>query len=406
MNRFWRALESPTGLEQTYKIWREDLGSAFEATSGFLRPTARTAGAYPCPSPGGEGCPRRVVVHDDGEIVAVCNDSPQRCDRVELSRAEIVIHEVNVPRLCAEIAAALGLEASQEPAAPLDRTWSIGAFVPRAGAQLPVYLALPSSRGDFRRIVMELIVGGPKPLLILTPTSHRPETETLDLIRKNGREYLALSEILHLGQGGRLIATAALADLVGSQLVQSVDAPENSFVKRGDFWEIEYQGQSTKLKDQRGLNYIAYLLDRPGEEVHCVALYQAVNQNVAPVVLDSGSELLDRDSVTKYREQLRSSEAELEEARAHHDLGRQERLEDGIEHLKAEIGRAVGLHGVLRTEPGHLKRVRQAVGTAIRRTRKAIKKDHPELAGHLDRAIHLGSYVSYSPSQHISWHTG
>lgn len=347
-----------------------------------------------------------IVFHSADDIVAVCGDSPKKCDPVPLREEDTIIYEADLRKLCAHVAAALHLEASPQPAPELDRTWSLGAFVPRAGAQLPVYLVLPSSREDFRRIVMELIIGGPKPLLILTPTSHRPETETLDLIDKNGRQYLALSEILHPGEGGGLVAPVSLAELMSASPAQSVDAPANAFVKRGDFWEIEYQGQTTKLKDQRGLNYIAYLLDRPGEQVHCVTLHQAVVQPDAPIVLDSGSELSDRQSLTEYREQLRSLEAELEEARSHHDLGRQERLEEKIDQLRSEVSRVVGLHGRLRKEPDNLKRVRQAVGTAIGRAREALGKHHPELAAHLKQAISLGSYVSYSPSQQISWHIG
>ena len=61
------------------------------------------------PVPGGAGCPRRVVRHDDGSIRAVCGDSPKVCDDLDLTRDDIAILGLDRPKLIRAIAVALSL---------------------------------------------------------------------------------------------------------------------------------------------------------------------------------------------------------------------------------------------------------------------------------------------------------
>jgi hypothetical protein len=44
------------------------------------------------------------------------------------------------------------------------------------------------------------------------------------------------------------------------------------FRKEGEFWTIAAWGKVFRLKDVRGLGYIAYLLGHPGEEFHVLSL--------------------------------------------------------------------------------------------------------------------------------------
>src|ERR1700689_5331164 len=50
-------------------------------------------------------------------------------------------------------------------------------------------------------------------------------------------------------------------------------SPANGiFRKEGEFWTVGYGGNSFRLRDTRGLGYIAHLLRHPGAEFHVLDL--------------------------------------------------------------------------------------------------------------------------------------
>ena len=44
------------------------------------------------------------------------------------------------------------------------------------------------------------------------------------------------------------------------------------FRHEGDFWTLAYQGAECRVKDAKGLHYIAYLLRHPGREFYVLEL--------------------------------------------------------------------------------------------------------------------------------------
>src|SRR5215467_2784764 len=49
------------------------------------------------------------------------------------------------------------------------------------------------------------------------------------------------------------------------------------FRHEGDYWTLAYHGTVCRLKDAKGLHYLAYLLGRPGEACHVGAMVTAVD---------------------------------------------------------------------------------------------------------------------------------
>src|SRR5262249_61743657 len=47
--------------------------------------------------------------------------------------------------------------------------------------------------------------------------------------------------------------------------------------QEGDYWTLGYHGTVCRLKDAKGLHYLAYLLGRPGEACHVGAMVTAVD---------------------------------------------------------------------------------------------------------------------------------
>jgi len=55
------------------------------------------------------------------------------------------------------------------------------------------------------------------------------------------------------------------------------------FRHEGDYWTLAYQGSVCRLKDLKGLHYLACLLARPGEACHVVTLVTAVDHPQGPL---------------------------------------------------------------------------------------------------------------------------
>ena len=47
---------------------------------------------------------------------------------------------------------------------------------------------------------------------------------------------------------------------------------DNVFRREGDYWLVVFEGQIVRLRDMRGVRYLARLLANPGREFHVVDL--------------------------------------------------------------------------------------------------------------------------------------
>ena len=120
------------------------------------------------------------------------------------------------------------------------------------------------------------------------------------------------------------------------------------FRKEGEYWTVGYGGKAFRLKDTKGLGYLAHLLRHPGAEFHVLDLVGGIgsqreedgtSQSVQDLprgdeelekagihitTLGDAGEMLDEQAKATYRRRLSELREELEEAKA---LGRAERAE-------------------------------------------------------------------------------
>ncbi|MGH7857615.1 MAG: hypothetical protein ACREQY_09815, partial [Candidatus Binatia bacterium] len=47
---------------------------------------------------------------------------------------------------------------------------------------------------------------------------------------------------------------------------------QNAFRRQGDYWIISYRGHTVRLRDAKGLRYLARLIRHPGRELHVMEL--------------------------------------------------------------------------------------------------------------------------------------
>jgi tetratricopeptide (TPR) repeat protein len=179
---------------------------------------------------------------------------------------------------------------------------------------------------------------------------------------------------------------------------------EAIFHDEGDFWSIAYLGHSFRLKDMRGLHYIAYLLAHPNERFHVRDLAVL---NEPPVEADRGDAalILDHRAKADYRARLSELRTELDEAERMNDSGRAERIREEIEFVNDELSAALGLGGRDRKTSDDGERARLRIGKVIRSALNAIRERDPSLGLHFSACIRTGYYCAYipDPRQLPSW---
>jgi hypothetical protein len=190
--------------------------------------------------------------------------------------------------------------------------------------------------------------------------------------------------------------------------------PGAVFRREGDYWTVAYAGQTARLREMKGLRYLACLLRRPGREVHVLELVReaeglpteparglfsdaVVETGLRRSRLDEADRLFDPQAKAAYRRRLHELEEDLEEARSWADQERAARAEEEMDALTQELLRGAGLGGRDRALPSPAERARVSVTKAIRKAVRTIARQCPALGDHLAASVRTGRYCSYAP---------
>jgi tetratricopeptide (TPR) repeat protein len=185
----------------------------------------------------------------------------------------------------------------------------------------------------------------------------------------------------------------------------------NAFRREGDYWSVAFEGRTVRVRDLKGMHYLARLLADPGREFHVMDLVALESGGNAPVGcsepemhpsgLGDAGEMLDARAKESYRRRLVEIDEDIEEAQAMGDVGRA--TQAGVERdvLVRELSRAVGLGGRDRRAASASERARASVTRAVRQAMTRIRQHHPPLAKHLDHAVRTGSYCAYLPDPRV-----
>jgi predicted ATPase len=192
------------------------------------------------------------------------------------------------------------------------------------------------------------------------------------------------------------------------------------FHREGEYWTVGYGGVTCRLKDMKGLGYIAHLIAHPGHRIHVLDLFAQVGgSGAAPnpaadlhaedleIVSDPGdaSEVLDSRARAEYRQRLSELHAELEEAERNNDPGRAERTRNELDSLTDGLRSALGLGGRSRRFTAETERARGTVSKSIRVSIDRIRRSHQELGAHLSTCLRTGYFCAYlpDPGRQPSW---
>jgi tetratricopeptide (TPR) repeat protein len=202
---------------------------------------------------------------------------------------------------------------------------------------------------------------------------------------------------------------APAASIEGDDGLDERSAPGlNVFRREGDYWSVVFEGRTVRVRDLKGMRYLARLLAHPGREFHVLDLVAAETGRVARVespqasglshtVLGDAGPMLDERAKNAYRRRLTEIEDDIEQARALGDTERAAQADVERDFLVRELSRAVGLGGRDRRAASVSERARVAVTRAVRQGIARIGEHHPLLGEHLNRAIRTGTYCAYLP---------
>ncbi len=188
------------------------------------------------------------------------------------------------------------------------------------------------------------------------------------------------------------------------------------FLREGEIWRIAYDGKEVRLRDSRGLRYLARLLGEPGRDVHSAELASgggidpevggpvpSVDEAGGRAGLGDAGEMLDVRARDAYRARLDELRSELAQATEWGDKERASRLQAEIDFIAGEIAAAYGIGGRARKAADSTERARKAVANRIRDAVTRIEKDHASLGRHLANSVRTGIFCCYQPERPVSW---
>jgi tetratricopeptide (TPR) repeat protein len=204
----------------------------------------------------------------------------------------------------------------------------------------------------------------------------------------------------------RTAVARALSGDVASNQAEPVAGPVtegNVFRREGDVFRVGFDGVTVRLRDAKGLRYVARLLAEPGRELHVRDLAAEGTGGEAVPASDSGGEVLDDTAKRAYQARLADLEAELAEATEWNDTERAARAEAEMDALTEQLAGAYGLGGRARSMGDPVERMRKAVTNRIKDSLDRIAAQHEALGRHLANAVHTGTFCSYTPERPTTW---
>ena len=191
-----------------------------------------------------------------------------------------------------------------------------------------------------------------------------------------------------------------------------------TFRLEGEYWTLSYQGDVFRLRDTKGLQYIAYLLRHPGQQVLSIELAalsaggdslskgssaDATASGHLTSDLGNAGEMLDLKALANYRHRREELREDLDDAIRANDPGAEQRARAEWEALSEQLSAGPGQHGQLRTVASHRERARVTVTKRIKKALESIRAADASMARHLATSIQTGHSCCYAPSKPVSW---
>jgi pimeloyl-ACP methyl ester carboxylesterase len=233
----------------------------------------------------------------------------------------------------------------------------------------------------------------------------------IDIYRRHGADQHRIDNV----QGDLAHANGNGASGAKPGSLQTHSSPQAMFRREGDYWTLSWQDNVVRLKDAKGLHYIAYLLSNPGRQILACELAAAGTASgnhraltnpgrTAPTLGDAGA-LLDATAREQYRRRIGELREELADALKLNDTAQAARLRSELEFLSDQIAAAVGLGGRNRKAASHTERARLMVTKAIKAAIAKVRTRDASIGRYLATSIKTGNCCAYDPDSAppVSW---
>ena len=215
LKKFWWSLESVPGLAAVSVEWRQVLGPEYALTERFLQPKDRLVRSYPRWDGPNRLESLKVVEHGPNDFVGVC---PETGDVVPIDKAELIVHEINLPLLSNTVAKACGLSLAIEQIDGAHWLHRLGHYNHhRSGLVIPFYLAIPQDSDGVHRVVNILAARNDRPYVLLLPTRRLLRASTETAIPHNRGCCLHLDAILALDDAGKFVCRRPIEHALGRE---------------------------------------------------------------------------------------------------------------------------------------------------------------------------------------------
>jgi hypothetical protein len=218
--------------------------------------------------------------------------------------------------------------------------------------------------------------------------------ELAKVLRKiGGREEEAAALVERCSEIARRLGMTGLAGNVEAAVLEADRVVE--LAREGDVWRVRRGKTLVRVKHSRGLELLARLVERPGEEVHVLAL--GSDEPAANVVESDAGEVLDERARKAYRQRIVDLDEDLADAERCSDVGRIEKLRRERIALDAELKRAVGLGGRSRRDGSATERARVNVQRRMKDAIARIGEVDADLGRFFERAVSTGTFCCFRP---------
>jgi len=191
-------------------------------------------------------------------------------------------------------------------------------------------------------------------------------------------------------ESARIARELGMTGLTGA--IATAEVGVLRFERAGADWRITRGGRSIDLRDSRGMQLLARLVERPNQEIHVLAL---ASDEGASAPESSAGDVLDDSARKAYRRRLGELAEALDDAETRGDARRAAAIERERQALVAELARATGLGGKSRASASNTERARINIQKRIKEAVGRIAEADRELGRFLEIAVQTGTYCSF-----------
>ena len=172
--------------------------------------------------------------------------------------------------------------------------------------------------------------------------------------------------------------------------------------REGEYWTVAWSDRTGRVRDLKGLRYLAYLLASPGRDVHVYDLL-ALTEGAPAVEATSDVEALDTRARASYRARLAELRVAIDAAEHASDTSATASLHAEVDRLEHALAAAYGLGSLRPAADASRERARKSVTNRLRSAVRRLATVVPELERHLAVALRTGTLCAYRPDRDVVW---